>query len=153
MRTKGCNGLIFYEYLSDVVIFSTDISFEDCEMSSEIGLAELIQQVKQELLTTYPGSENDTPLLSIDSVELELQVTVKREGGGGIKINVLQFGGGEVSGKVSRDDVQKVKVKLSPLVSKEVLINTYGQKNPEKYQQFVDQTLAGILKGTDDPGI
>ncbi|MBW4665930.1 MAG: hypothetical protein KME60_00445 [Cyanomargarita calcarea GSE-NOS-MK-12-04C] len=122
-------------------------------MSNEIGLAELIQQVKQELLTTYPGSENDTPLLSIDSVELELQVTVKKEGKAGIKINVLQFGGGELSGGANRDDVQKVKVKLSPLVSKEVLINTYGKKNPEKYQQFVDQTLEGILKGSDDPGI
>jgi hypothetical protein len=33
-------------------------------MSSEIGLAELIQQVKQELLTTHPDSENDTPILS-----------------------------------------------------------------------------------------
>lgn len=122
-------------------------------MSSEIGLAELIQQVKKELLTVHPDSENDTPLLSIDSVELELQVTVKKEGGGGIKINVLQFGGGEISGKVNRDDVQKVTVKLSPLVSKEALINTYGKQNPEKYQQFVDQTLTGILKGSDDPGI
>ena len=116
-------------------------------MSGEIGLAEFIQQVKQELLTTYPDSQNDTPLLSIDSVELELQVTVKKEGRGGIKINVLPFGGGDVSGKVSRDDVQKVTLKLSPLVSKEVLINTYGKQNPEKYQKFVDQTLQGILKG------
>jgi Trypsin-co-occurring domain 2 len=116
-------------------------------MSSEIGLAEFIQQVKRELLTTYPDSENDTPLLSVDSVELELQVTVKKEGSGGIKIKVLQFGGGEISGKLSRDDVQKVKVKLSPLVSKEALINTYGKQNPEKYQEFVDQTLRGILKG------
>lgn len=122
-------------------------------MSNEIGLAEFIQQVKQELLTTDAEDKNDTPLLSIDSVELELQVTVKKEGKSGVKINVLPFGGGELSGGASRDDVQKVKVKLSPLVSKEALINTYGKQNPEKYQQFVDQTLQGILKGSDDPGI
>jgi hypothetical protein len=122
-------------------------------MSSEIGLAEFIQQVKQELLTTYPDDENNTPLLSVDSVELELQVTVKKEGGGGVKINVLPFGGGEVSGKVSRDDVQKVKVKLSPLVSKEYLLKAYYQKNPEKWQKFLDTTLQGTLKGSDDPGI
>jgi hypothetical protein len=122
-------------------------------MSTEIGLAELIQQVKQELLTTYPDSENDTPLLCVDSVELELQVTVKKEGGGGVKINVLQFGGGELSGKVSRDDVQKVIVKLSPLLSKEQLLKAYYQKNPGKWRNFVDKTLEGTLKGNDDPGI
>jgi Trypsin-co-occurring domain 2 len=122
-------------------------------MSTEIGLAELIQQVKQELLTTYPDSENDTPLLCVDSVELELQVTVKKEGGGGVKINVLQFGGGELSGKVSRDDVQKVIVKLSPLLSKEQLLKAYYQKNPEKWRKFLDKTLEGTLKGNDDPGI
>ncbi|MBN3905192.1 MAG: hypothetical protein HWQ35_00950 [Nostoc sp. NMS1] len=122
-------------------------------MSTEIGLAELIQQVKQELLATYPDDENDTPLLSVDSVELELQVTVKKEGGGGVKINVLQFGGGELSGKVSRDDVQKVIVKLSPLLSKEQLLKAYYHKNPEKWRKFVDKTLEGTLKGNDDPGI
>ena len=122
-------------------------------MSSEIGLAELIQQVKQELLMTYPRSENDTPLLSIDSVELELQVTVKREGKGGVKINVLQFGGGELSGGASRDDVQKVKVKLSPLVSKETLLKAYYQKNPQKWQEFWDQAFAGTLKGDGESNL
>ena len=122
-------------------------------MSSEIGLAELIQQVKQELLTTYPHSENDTPILGVDSVELELQVTVKREGKGGVKINVLQFGGGELSGGASRDDVQKVKVKLSPLVSKEEILKAYYKENPEKWQKFLKTTVDALTKGSDDPGI
>jgi Trypsin-co-occurring domain 2 len=122
-------------------------------MSGEIGLAEFIQQVKQELLATYPENENDTPFLSVDSVELELQVTVKREGGGRAKINVLTFGSGEVSGKVSRDDVQKVTVKLSPLLSKENLLKAYYQKNPEKWQKFLDTSVEGGTKGSDDPGI
>jgi hypothetical protein len=114
-------------------------------MSTEIGLAEFIQQVKKELLTTYSGNENDTPLLSVDSVELELQVTVKTEGKGGVKINVLL--GGEISGGVSRDDVQKVKVQLSPLLSKEQLLKAYCQKNPEELQKLVDKNLEGFLKG------
>ncbi|MHC5719907.1 MAG: trypco2 family protein [Nostoc sp.] len=105
------------------------------------------------MLTTYPENENDTPLLCVDSVELELQITVKKEGGGGVKINVLQFGGGEVAGKLSRDDVQKVKVKLSPLVSKEYLLKAYYQKNPEKWEKLLDTSLLGVLKGNDDPGI
>ncbi|OUL23953.1 hypothetical protein BV378_20160 [Nostoc sp. RF31YmG] len=122
-------------------------------MSSEIGLAELIQQVKQELLTTYPRSENDTPILSVDSVELELQVTVKKDAKGGVKINVLQFGGGELSGGASRDDVQKVKVKLSPLVSKEQILKAYYKENPEKWQKFLETTVDALLKGSDEPGI
>ncbi|MBR8836635.1 MAG: hypothetical protein DSM106950_22115 [Stigonema ocellatum SAG 48.90 = DSM 106950] len=122
-------------------------------MSSEIGLAELIQQVKQELLTTYPRSENDTPILSIDAVELELQVTVKREGKGGVKINVLQFGGGELSGGASRDDVQKIKVKLSPLVSKEQILKAYYKENPEKWPEVLEKTVDALLKGDDEPGI
>lgn len=122
-------------------------------MSKEIGLAELIQQVKQELLTTYPQSENDTPILGIDSVELELQVTVKREGKGGVKINVLQFGGGELSAGASRDDIQKVKVKLSPLLSKEQILKAYYKENPEKWQQFLENTVKALTKGNDEPNI
>lgn len=122
-------------------------------MSSEIGLAELIQQVKQELLTTYPNSKNDTPIFSVDSVELELQVTVKKDGKGGVKVNVLSFGGGELSGGVSRDDVQKVKVKLSPLLTKEQILKAYYKENPEKWQKFLETTVDGLTKGSDDPGI
>ncbi|MGB3513573.1 MAG: trypco2 family protein [Microcoleaceae cyanobacterium] len=66
-----------------------------------IGLAELIQQVKQELLTQASDSETDIPIFAVDSVELELQVTVKREGKAGIKIYVFKVEGGS-----SRDDVQ-----------------------------------------------
>jgi hypothetical protein len=123
------------------------IAIEDVDMSTEIGLAEFIQQVKKELLTTYPKSENDTPILCVDSVELELQVTVKKEGGGGVKINVLQFGGGEASGKVSRDDVQKVKVQLSPLLTKEQILKAYYKENPDKWQKFLESTVDALLKG------
>jgi hypothetical protein len=122
-------------------------------MESEIGLVELIQQVKQELLTTYPHSENDTPILGIDSVELELQVTVKKEGKGGIKINVLQFGGGELSGGASRDDIQKVKVKLSPLLSKEQILKAYYKENPEKWQKFLETTVDALLKGDEESNL
>ncbi|MDF5724860.1 MAG: hypothetical protein PUP91_31275 [Rhizonema sp. PD37] len=122
-------------------------------MESEIGLAELIQQVKQELLTTYPHSENDTPILSVDSVELELQVTVKREGKGGVKISVLQFGGGEVSGGASRDDVQKVKVQLSPLLTKEQILEAYYKENPTKWQKFLKTTVDALLKGNGESNL
>jgi hypothetical protein len=117
-------------------------------MSDEnlIGLAELIQQVKQELLTISPSNEQDVPFLGVDSVELELQVTVKKEGKGGVKIYVLEVGVGG-----SRDDVQKVKVTLSPLVNKATLLEAYSKKNSDGWAKLLEQSLKGVTKGNDEP--
>jgi hypothetical protein len=52
-----------------------------------------------------------------------------------------------------RDDVQKVKVKLSPLVSKEQILKAYYKENPEKWQKFLETTVDALLKGSDQPGI
>ena len=112
-----------------------------------IGLTELIEQVKKELLATSPENENDIPFLSVDSVELELQVIVKNEGQGGIKIYVLELGGG-----VSRDDVQKVKVTLSSLLNKEQLISIYKEKFPERWKALLDTSVEGVMKGVKEPG-
>ncbi|MEW6499832.1 MAG: trypco2 family protein [Cyanobacteriota bacterium] len=107
-----------------------------------IGLAELIEQVKRELLTPSSEDKAHIPLLSVDEVELELQVTVKKDVKGGIKIYVLELGGGG-----SRDDVQKVKVKLSPIVSKETLLGLYKKRHPERLSELVDTSFEGIYKG------
>lgn len=112
-----------------------------------IGLSELIEQVKQELLTTSPENENDIPLLSVDSVELELQVTVKNEAKGGIKIYVLELGGGN-----SQDDVQKVKVTLSPLLNKEQMLAIYKKKYPERWNELLETSIEGGMKGNEQPG-
>ena len=118
-------------------------------MSNEnsLGLTELIQQVKQELLTQSPDSEKDLPIFAVDSVELELQVTVKKQGKAGIKIYVLEMGGGG-----SRDDIQKVKVKLSPLFNREQLLEIYKEQHPERYAELMKKNLKAATKGSEDPG-
>ncbi|NEO46506.1 MAG: hypothetical protein F6K55_21200, partial [Moorea sp. SIO4A3] len=93
--------------------------------TGSIGLAELIEQVKGELLT--PAQDPTAPFLFVESVELELQVTFKKEGKAGIKMNVLSVGGAEAGGGVGQDQIQKVKVKLSPLYSKEEM-KRYGKE-------------------------
>lgn len=110
-----------------------------------IGLAELIQQVKKELLTQSPDSETDIPIFAVDSVELELQVTVKKEAKGGMKIYVLEMGGGG-----SRDDLQKVKVKLSPLLNKEQLLAIYKKRYPERWQELLEKVSDAATKGGSD---
>lgn len=121
-------------------------------MSDEksIGLAELIEQVKKELLSTVPGQTKDAPLLFVNSVELELQVTVKRGGTSGVKVNVVSIGGAEIGGSLSRDDVHKVKVTLSPLLDKERLMEFYEALHPDKTFSSVKRSLDALLKGNEE---
>jgi Trypsin-co-occurring domain 2 len=127
---------------------------------SSIGLAEFIQQVKQDLLSVAPGTENDAPFLFVESVELELQVTVKRTGKAGakgsVKINVLGTGGeisGEVGGDISHDAVHKVKVKLSPLLDKDRLIEFYKAQHPDRIRPIVDNSVHGLIKGDEESNL
>lgn len=115
-----------------------------------IGLAELIEQVKQELLTP-PADSEDIPLLSVDSVELELQVSVQRQDGGKIKINVMSLLSGEVADQVSKGNINKVKVTLSPLVDKQKLLALYLQRHPEKKEKIIE-TSTGLLKNPHESG-
>ena len=127
---------------------------------SSIDLAEFIQQVKEDLLSVTPGKDKDAPFLFVESVELELQVTAKRTGKAGakgsVKINVLGTGGeigGEAGGEVGREDVQKVKVKLSPLFDRERLLKLYQTLHPDKVPGTVKNSLAALLKGDEDSNL
>ncbi|MEI6430450.1 MAG: trypco2 family protein [Pseudanabaena sp. ELA607] len=124
-----------------------------------IGLTELLNQVKQELvaastLATIKQSADgaiqptDIPLFTYGNVELELQVTVKKDVKGGLKISVFEFGGG-----ASRDDVQKIKVTLEPLFTKEELLDILKENNP-KFLNYVKQyaSYAGT-KGSDEENL
>ena len=130
-----------------VLLSTSDIMPEQPHQS--IGLAELIQQVKQELLSTVPGKAKEAPLLLVSSVEVEAQVTVKREGKAGIKIDVLSVGGGELGGGISRDDVHKVKVTLSPLFDKERLMEFYQTLQADQVPTSVKQSMDALFKGEE----
>ncbi|NEO13286.1 MULTISPECIES: trypco2 family protein [unclassified Moorena] len=121
--------------------------------TGSIGLAELIEQVKGELLT--PPKDKTAPFLFVESVELELQVTLKKEGKAGIKVNVISVGGAEAGGGVGQDNIQKVKVKLSPLYSKEEMKRYCKALHPETVLPSINNTINGIMKGNDsgDEGV
>ncbi len=119
-------------------------------MSAEkhIGLAELIEKVKRELLSTEAEAEGTVPLFSVDQVSLELKVTVHKEGKAGLQIHVVEVGGG-----VGRDDVQTVKVTLSPLVSREERIRLFKEQHPERWRAVEDASVEGGLKGSDEESL
>jgi hypothetical protein len=122
-----------------------------------IGLTELLNQVKQELvaastLATIKQSADgaiqptDIPLFTYGNVELELQVTVKKDVKGGLKISVFELGGG-----ASRDDVQKIKVTLQPLFSKEELLNILQEQNPKFLEYIKRHAPNALTKGNQKP--
>ncbi|MGK7875971.1 MAG: trypco2 family protein [Xenococcaceae cyanobacterium] len=121
--------------------------------NDSIGLSELIEQVKAELLT--PPKNKTAPFLFVESVELELQVTVKKAVKGGIKIDVLSFGGAEAGGGIDQDKIQKVKVQLSPLYSKDEMKRYCQELRPEAVLPSINNSLKAIIKGKDsgDEGV
>jgi len=116
-------------------------------MSKEnpIGLSELIEQVKSELLSTPPSAPGVAPLFSIDAVELEIQVTVSKEGKGGVNFHVVELGG-----NIRREDVQKVKVSLTPIVDKAQRLEAYKKLYPHLASQIERMSAEGTFKGATD---
>ena len=80
-----------------------------------IGLAELIQEVKRELVSADAATADGrggAPLFMVEDIELEIKVSVSAKGGGGVDIHVVQLNAG-----LERDDVHTVTVKLQPILS------------------------------------
>lgn len=118
-------------------------------MSQPIGLSELIQQVKIELLSSVTDEKSAPPILFVESVELELKVAARRDGSAGIKIDVLSVGGGEIGGGVSQEQTHTVKVHLSPLFEKAQLVEWYKDLYGEEVMPAVKRSLDGLLKGNE----
>lgn len=90
----------------------------------EIGLQDLIYQIKRELLAPNPAqrAKDPEPLFFIDKVELEIAVKVQKERGGGIKLSVLSFAELSAGASSSSERGHVVKVSLAPLLSKESIL-------------------------------
>lgn len=82
---------------------------------TELGLAEAIEQVRQELRQAMAASVDAGIQFPVGQVTLEFQVGIKKtgEGSGKVKVWVLEAGAGR---KVEHDEVQKVTVVLQPPV-------------------------------------
>jgi hypothetical protein len=110
-----------------------------------IGLAELINEIKRELLSVDTDAQEKVPLFSIDEVELELQVTVTKEGSAGLSVQVIQIGG-----QFEQQHVQRVKVKLTPLLEKEERLRDFQSKYPEMWKSLQEKQLHATIKGSEE---
>ena len=113
-------------------------------ITNDIGLSKLIEEVRQELLPDESKPEV-VPLLYVDSIELELNVTVKKEGSSGFKIYVVDLGG-----KASIDKGQIIKVKLSPLLSKEQILEDFKANQTKKSKSMIYLSEKSVVKGGND---
>ena len=82
--------------------------------SSNIGISDLIQELKKDLLSNI---DNTPDLFSIDEVTLEISFTVSGDIHSGLNFGVVTLGS-----DISEDRVQKISVKMSPLFSKDQLV-------------------------------
>ena len=105
-------------------------------------LYEIINRNKSEMLLLGREKREKVPLFSVDEVELELQVAVTKEGGGGISIQVIQLGG-----RIEQHDVQRVKVTLTPLLEKEERLQYFKAQYPEIWQALQEGQIHATIKG------
>lgn len=113
---------------------------------TSIGLSDLIQQVKQELL---PNPNDDHPFLFVDSIELELKVAISKDAKGKIKIDIFSIGGAEVGGGGSHQRMQTVKLKLSSLFDKAELLELYKNTNSPDVMPAMSKAKDRLMKGSE----
>jgi hypothetical protein len=92
-------------------------------MPEEIGLQELLYQVKKELLAQSP--DDPVPLFYVEGVDLELGITARKEAQAGVKLYVVDIGGGG-----GQERAQTVRVSLRPLYSREEM-RRFVEQDPE----------------------
>ena len=108
-------------------------------MAEDIGLQELVHQVKKELLAHSP--DDPVPVFYIEGVDLELSVAFRKEGQAGVRVYVVDIGGG-----VGHEQAQRVRVSLRPLYSREEM-RRFIEQDPVLGPQLRQAAAQVVLKG------
>ena len=111
-------------------------------MIENFSLQAVIAQIKSELLSATSSPEY--PLFLVDKLEVEVAINIKAEGHGGIKIEVLELGGG-----ISREQCNTVKITLSPILSREEQRKLIDQD--KRLLDGIERATAGALRKGDVP--
>jgi hypothetical protein len=114
----------------------------------EIGLPDLIDQVKRELLAPNPAARarDPYPLLAIEAIELEIAIKVTRSTDGSVKLSVLDAAEVNVGRSTTREHAHIVRVKLTPLRTKEEMLAELNLSPSQQHEQAINSvrlTLRG----------
>lgn len=114
----------------------------------DVMLRELIEQIREDLLAPgqASGTENDSPFLFVEEVNIEVDVMVSKEadGSGKVSIKVVELGGG-----VGRTDqkTHRIKVKMTPLLTKEEVRKKLRQDG-QQWSQIESAVTQAVTKET-----
>jgi hypothetical protein len=114
----------------------------------EIGLQDLIYQVKDELLARNPAqkAKDPYPLFFIDKIDLEIAVNVSQATDGSIKLTVLDFAQIGAGKSVQQERGHVVKVSLSPLLSRDAIL-AKALEDERVWQMVGSGSMQAFVKG------
>lgn len=107
-----------------------------------VKLNELINWVKQELLSKEARSKDPVPLFVIDEVTVEVNFVLSGKGGGGFDLKVVK-----ADAEVSEERIQKAIVRMKPLLSHEEVVDKLLTEYPQIKEEIVNDSVKVILKG------
>ncbi|MFI5004170.1 MAG: trypco2 family protein [Solirubrobacterales bacterium] len=97
---------------------------------ARVSLTDLITQVTKELRLAADAAEDAEHVMSFKDCELELAVAVENEGGGGIRIHVLELGG-----RRTKTNSNTIRVRFTNLPERPIVL-TAIQAEPSSPDQF-----------------
>lgn len=105
----------------------------------DFSLQKLISQIKRELLSDSQSPEY--PIFLIEKVELEVAISIKTEGKGGVSIQVVELGAG-----ISKEHCNTVKITLSPILSRDEQLQFI--KSDDRLRKGIERaSKSALIKG------
>ncbi len=116
----------------------------------DIGLQEVINQVKRELLESNPAAQarDPYPIFVIEKIDLEIATRITRANDGSIKLTILEVVEAGVGRSSSQEHSHIVRVSLAPLLSQEALLAE--ALKDERTRQMVQKESQRALIRHDD---
>lgn len=110
--------------------------------SKPIGIKELIERVKSELMQTHDTSQ---PVFVIGDIELEIGFSVERSASGGLDLQVVQIGGA-----AAKTETHTVRVRLEPLSTPDDIRKKLSQEQRDTADAVVTRSYGGRSKTEAD---
>jgi hypothetical protein len=103
-----------------------------------IGLGNMIERLKKDLLLEQPKAEPD--IFSIDEVTIELNFVIDGSIESGFNLGVVTLGS-----QVSEERMQKITIKMTPIVSKQQLVDELNS-NTQKSKDVLATSIKTVFR-------
>ena len=108
--------------------------------TKELGLSDLIYRIKQDLLSEAAHERDKLTVFSIDEITLEVNFVITGDINSGFNIGVVTLGS-----QVSEERIQKVTLKMTPLVTRDQIIEDI--KKVGDWEKIKKISMKPLVKG------